>query len=147
MVNRYGTEVVLSALLLCMTEVAREWYDAISPDILESMDNDVDEWVIQLRARFARNPIKAKEEANRCRFAFATEDRLDLRTYVTRKQNLLVEAGVEDPNQLMNRIWKDLDPLLQNAVIPSLGLPLNAFIQQLYIQEYAVRRLYKTYAM
>jgi hypothetical protein len=104
MVNRYGTEVVLSALLLCMTEVAREWYDAISPDILESMDNDVDEWVIQLRARFARNPIEAEEEANRCRFAFATEDRLDLRTYVTRKQNLLVEAGMEDPNQLMNRI-------------------------------------------
>jgi hypothetical protein len=31
--------------------------------------------------------------------------------------------------------------------MPSPGLPLNAFIQQLYMQEYAARRLYKTYAV
>jgi hypothetical protein len=64
---------------------------------------------------------------------------MDLRTYITRKQNLLVEAGIDEPRQVMQRIWKDLDPILQINVYLDPYLPLNVFIQRLYLQEYAGR--------
>lgn len=99
MVNRYGRDEVLEVLPLCMKDLAREWYDTLQGDLLERMDRSVDNWIIQLRARFARSPIDAEDDADRCKFSFAQENRVDLRTYLTRQQNLLVEAGVEGPRQ------------------------------------------------
>jgi len=94
MVNRYGATEVLLCLPRCMQDLAEEWYDTLSPDLLQRMDYDVDLWIIGLRARFARHPIVAQEEANRCRFSFAQEDRLDLRSYITRhRQRQLVPSG------------------------------------------------------
>lgn len=98
---------------------------------------------MQLRARFQRNPIEAEVEADRCKFVFGQEHRMDLRTYVTRKQNLLLEAGIDDPRMIMNRLWRDIDPILQMNVTPDPHMPLESFIQALYFQEYAARRLWQ----
>lgn len=143
MVNRYGEEEVLSVLPLCLRDLTRIWYDTLTADILDRMDQDVDLWIIQLRARFQRNPIEAEEDADRCKFVFGREDKMDLRTYVTQKQNLLLEAGIEEPRQIMNRLWRDLDPILQMNVAPDPYMTLEMFIQTLYFQEYAARRLWQ----
>jgi hypothetical protein len=58
---------------------------------------------------------------------------MDLRIYITRKQNLLVEAEIEEPRQIMQRIWRDLDPILQINVHLDPYMPLNVFIQRLYL--------------
>ena len=108
------------------------------------MDRSVDDWIIQLRARFARSPIDAEDDADRCKFSFAQDNRMDLRTYLTRKQNLLVEARVEDPRQIMQRVRRDLDPILQITVHLDPYMPLEVFIQRLYLQEYAARQLWNS---
>src|SRR3954453_16659913 len=75
----------------------------------QRMDRSVDDWIIQLRARFTRSPIDAEDDADRCKFSFAQENRMVLRTYLTLKQNLLVEAGVEGPRtkscNVSGKIW------------------------------------------
>lgn len=116
MVNRYGEEEVLSVLPLCLRGLAREWYDTLTPDMLDRMDENVDYWIMQLRARFQRNSIEAEVEADRCKFVFGQEHRMDLRIYVTRKQNLLLKAGIDDPRMIMNRLWRDIDLILQMNV-------------------------------
>jgi hypothetical protein len=110
-----------------MQDLAQEWYDTLSPDLLQRMDYNVDLWIIGFRARFARHPIVAQKEANQYKFSFAQDDCLDLRTYITLKQNLLIEVDIEDSNQIMNGIWRDLDPVLQMNVTPDPFVPFEAF--------------------
>lgn len=143
MVNRYGEQEVLAVLPLCLKGNARIWYDTLSPTTLDEMDDSVDLWIQHLRARFQKNPLRADEEARRCKFSFAQEHKMDLRTYITQKQNLLVEAGVEDPHIIMQRLWQDLDPTLQMSVAPNPYFTLEDFIQQLYFQEYAAQRMWQ----
>ena len=69
---------------------------------------------------------------------------MDLRTYITRKQNLLVEAGIEEPQQIIQRIWRDLDPMLRINVPLDPYMSLDVFIQCLYRQEYAARQLWNS---
>lgn len=143
-VNEYGVEEVLSVLPTCMKEDAGEWYEALMPETHEYMMRDINEWIRQLRLRFAKDPLQAEEEASRCRHSFANEKELSLRKYITRKQSLLYEAdeGLDDGNQyrMIRKIWQDLDPTLMNAVSIHSTMTLEEFTAECYHQEYAARR-------
>lgn len=140
MVNRYGEDEVLSTLPLCLKGIAREWYDTLTPEILNDMDYSSDEWIIQLRNRFQKDIVEAEEEADRCVFRFAEESKLDLRSYITRKTVLLREAGYEDSERLIVKIWRGLDAKLMNAVQLNPHDSMEVFTQKLYRQEFAARR-------
>lgn len=100
--------------------------------MLNRMDENVDYWIIQLRARFQRNFIEVKVEADRCKFVFRQEHRMDLRTYIIWKQNLLLKARIDDSRMIMNRLWRDIDSILQMNITSDPQMSLESFIQALY---------------
>lgn len=42
MMNRYDEVEVLSVLPLCLRGLAREWYDTLTPDMLNRINENVD---------------------------------------------------------------------------------------------------------
>ena len=92
-VNEYGEAEILTVLPLCMTDQAALWYEVLLPNQHDRMVQSVTEWIKELRYRFAKDPLQAKEEAARCKHSFDREDVLPLREYITKKQTLLYDAG------------------------------------------------------
>lgn len=81
MVDRHGQDGVLSALPLCLKGQARKWYDKLNGDVLYSMDDYIDTWVIQLGARFQNNPLCA-EEATRVYMEYLFTDPKRVRQFI-----------------------------------------------------------------
>lgn len=143
-VRLYGYQRVLEVLPLCMKGAAMDWYTSLSDSQLSRMTTDIDEWIIALRHRFQKDAMLAEDEANRCKHSFEHES-LDVRQYITRKQTLLYDAGFEGQDELLliQKIWRDLDPTLQNAVTIDPYMTMEDFVSLCYQKEYSARRMFE----
>jgi hypothetical protein len=67
----------------------------------------------------------------------------DFRRYFTQKVNLL-EAGVTEEEEIAQKVWKGLDPLLMNSLEMSHGYGcLETFLNKVYSQECSVKKLWQ----
>ena len=96
--------------------MAVEWYLSLSDKKTDKMAQSLDEWERQLRARFQKDQLDARDEVDKLKFSFDREDQLSLREYVTKKAHLLEDAGFQDEDEVVYRIWTGLDPILMNAI-------------------------------
>lgn len=141
-VNEYTEYRVLEVLPTCVRDAALRWYESLPEMVHERMMSSVHEWIVQLEFRFAKNPLDAEDQARRCKHSFANLA-LPLREYVTVKRTLLQEAGVKHSYDLIQRIWRDLDPVLMQAVRIIPGMTEEEFTSTLYVQEFAARELHR----
>lgn len=143
-VRLYGYQRVLEVLPLCMKGDAMDWYSSLSDGQIHRMSASIDEWIIALRHRFQKDTLLAEDEANKCKHSFERES-LDVRQYITRKQTLLYDAGIEGQNELLmiQKIWRDLDPTLQNAVTIDPYMTMEDFVSLCYQKEYSARRAFE----
>ncbi|KAL6155438.1 hypothetical protein ACJQWK_05150 [Exserohilum turcicum] len=143
-VRLYGYQRVLEVLPLCMKGDAMDWYSSLSDSQIHRMTTSIDEWIIALRHRFQKDALLAEDEANKCKHSFERES-LDVRQYITRKQTLLYDAGIEGQDELLmiQKIWRDLDPTLQNAVTLDPYMTMEEFVSLCYQKEYSARRAFE----
>ncbi|KAH8692500.1 hypothetical protein GQ44DRAFT_168546 [Phaeosphaeriaceae sp. PMI808] len=106
------------------------------------MYGDIDEWIVALRHRFQKDPLLAEDEAAQCKHLFEHES-LDVRQYITRKQTLLYDSGLEDETNMIQKIWRDLDPPLQTAVALYPDMEMEDFVSSCYAKEYSAHRAFK----
>ncbi|KAI1676402.1 hypothetical protein KJE20_13979 [Pyrenophora tritici-repentis] len=116
-VRLYGYQRVLEVLPLCMKGAAMDWYTSLSDSQLSRMTTDIDEWIIALRHRFQKDAMLAEDEANRCKHSFEHES--------------------------LDKIWRDLDPTLQNAVTIDPYMTMEDFVSLCYQKEYSARRMFE----
>ena len=143
MVNRYGERSVLVCLPVCMKFEAVIWYDSLWPKIQRKMDRSPNEWIVQLRRQFSKDPEEAWIQMEECKFSFDEEQYLSLRGYVTNKTLLLKEAGIEDDERVVTLLWRGLDPIVRNALSIDRGNNLANFVRHLYKLESAARGEYE----
>ena len=85
--------------------------------------------------------MDALDAAEKLKFSFDQEGVLDLRTYMTKKVNLLEEAEIYDEDQIVRQVWRDLDPAITATVtIKTHGNRLDDFMRKLYQHEFAAKR-------
>lgn len=120
---------------------AMGWYTLLSDSQLSRMTA---EWIIALRHPFQKDAMLAEDEANRCKHSFEHES-LDVRQYITRKETLLYDAGFEGPDELLliQKIRRDLDPTLQNAVTIDPYMTMEDFVSLCYQKEYSAQRMFE----
>ena len=59
--------------------------------------------------------------------------------------NLYEESGIMDQDELVQRIWRGLDPIIMNSIRSLTGdNSLEEFISALYEQEFSARRVWQT---
>ena len=59
--------------------------------------------------------------------------------------NLYEESGIMDQDELVQRIWRGLDPIMMNSIHPLAGdNSLEEFVSALYEQEFSARRVWQT---
>jgi hypothetical protein len=76
--DTYREDAVLAVLPLAMTGYAQVWFDSLPNRTRKVMNCSLDEWILQLRARFLANASLALKEADRLTHPFADESKLDV---------------------------------------------------------------------
>ena len=109
------------------------------------MANSLDLWEVQLWHWFQKDWLEIQEEVDKLQFQFFKEDTLGLQQYIQKKINLYEESGITDQDELVQRIWRGLDPIMMNSIRPLAGdNSLEEFISALYEQEFSARRVWQT---
>jgi len=112
----YGEQPVLATLPLCMREKALNWFSGLNEDVATLMAENLEEWKLQLIRQFNANASQALSKADAMKYSFADESALDVREYITEKQNLYVAAGKKDEDLIVRRIHDGLDPTLASTI-------------------------------
>ena len=141
LVEIFGKETVLMQLPLCLQGEALEWHTSLNRAVSRQMQRSLSSWIEQLERRFKVDRFEARDTADQLKFRFANQNSLNLRQYVTKKTNLLEEAGIFDSDEVVERVWKGLDPVLMATVSPyEAGNSLDEFTTRLYRQEGPAKR-------
>ncbi|RMZ86659.1 hypothetical protein DV736_g6115, partial [Chaetothyriales sp. CBS 134916] len=142
MAQLYGQSPVLEILPLCMEMDARSWYDGLSLTTKQEMNVNLDEWVNRLRFRFSKNPVQAEKEMRALKCVFSEPRRLPVAAYISRKLELLREAGHKHDDDLCLSIWQDVDPILQNTVPFDPSMSLDELTSRLVRAEWGAAQAY-----
>src|SRR5207248_5984740 len=96
-------------------------------------------------AQFQKDRLDARDEADKLKFSFDREHQLSLHEYLTKKAHLLEDAGFQDEDEVVYRIWRGLDPILMNAIqLSHRDNSFSNFTLTLYHQEYPAHLLWRT---
>ena len=128
----YSDDAVLDELPVALKGDAREWFDSLFPDTKFRMNESLDEWFRQLRSRFQINASVALQQADTLRHSFDNEETLTVGQYMTQKQSLYLEAGEQNEDIIIRRIYNGLDPTLAMAVILRPRMTLNSFYKAVH---------------
>ncbi|TAQ88263.1 hypothetical protein B7494_g3406 [Chlorociboria aeruginascens] len=139
----YGEASVLAVLPIAMAGDALNWFDSLDHVTRRAMNVSLDEWKDQLRARFQANASFALEEADSLKHSFADETKLDVRQYLTRKTQLYMEAGENNQDAVVRRLYRGLDPTLAAAVRLRSKNTIAEFCAQVYEAEPAAKGQFK----
>ena len=132
--------MVLASLPFGIHDLAREWFDSLSRDVRNEMNNSLDLWIDQLLRRFKDNSVQALSKADSMRHSFADESQLTVREYITKKTQLYYEAGEEQEDLIVKRLHEGLDPTLALVVpLRTYDNSLADFTARVYIAEPAAR--------
>lgn len=141
--RQYGNPAVLRLLPLAMKKDAAEWMVGLAPDIFECMSNDIDEWIKQLRMRFAGRATQFLRKADSMVHCFGNPS-LSVRQYITKKQSLYREAGETDEDLVVRCIHAGLDPTLAGVVsLKAHGNTLHHFTDEVYAAEPSAQLLWE----
>jgi hypothetical protein len=107
-----GDKAVLRVLPMCLKGEALEWYTSLSEPLRREMNEDLSVWETQLLQQYRPNRFDALREAERLQFRFGKADSLPLNLYFTKKVNLLEDAGITDPDMIVQHLHAGLEPQL-----------------------------------
>lgn len=136
--NHEGVYPVLSVLPFCLKGRAREWHTTLGPHAQAAMSTSFDSALLMLEREFRKDPIQAREDANRLRFSFSSSTSLP--EYLTKKVSLLRAAGAYDLEGLKYDLWYGLEDGLASLapIIPY--EPLEDFCTRIRSLESGARR-------
>jgi hypothetical protein len=134
----YGKEPVLNVIPLCLPGDARDWNTHLSDRITDTMQESLTECIFQLEQHFKKSSFEARRETDKLKFRFAKEKDLSLREYVERKVMLLQEANIKEEDEIVTRVWENLDPVIMNTIRPE-DLSLDELTRRLFLQEVPAR--------
>ncbi|EED11912.1 hypothetical protein TSTA_110910 [Talaromyces stipitatus ATCC 10500] len=103
-----------------------------------TMQESLTECIFQLEQRFKKSSFEARQEADKLKFRFAKEKDLPLREYVERKVILLQEANIKEEDEIVTRVWENLDPVIMNTIRQE-DLSLDEFTRRLFLREVPAR--------
>ncbi|RMZ85681.1 hypothetical protein DV736_g6567, partial [Chaetothyriales sp. CBS 134916] len=142
MASLYGQDVVLEVLPLCMEDDAQIWYNGLTHDTKMKMNTNLDLWVHHLRLRFAKSRVQAGREMRNLKCIFGDPRRLPIAAYVSKKLELLREAGYRNDDDLSLHIWQDIDPILQGLIPLKPGMSVDELNSELVMAEWGAERAY-----
>lgn len=123
----YEEEEVLRRLDTAMTGAARVWFDGLDSSIRNRMGCDLQEWYRRLQNRFKIDPLVALMHADQMRHSF-DDMSMDVRGYLEKKRELYRDAGENNQDFVVRRLYAGLDPRLAKLVtIKPYGNDMEAF--------------------
>jgi hypothetical protein len=139
----YGDAQVLFVLPLCLRGDSIVWYTGLPVLVRDRMRWDRTEWVQQLSLQFMLDRSSAREKMDKYTHSLLSGD--DVRTYFMKKISLLEDALISDEEEMTEKIWKGLDPILMTLVdLPRGRDCLEVFRMRLYDKEFAAKKLVET---
>jgi hypothetical protein len=105
------------------------------------MNQDLDIWEDELLREFRPNKFASLKKAEKLVFRF--DGSLTVSQYLSRKTNLLHDAGIRDEDTMVGYLWEGLEPNLALATpMREDGDTLESFGRRVRMNEVAARRLH-----
>jgi hypothetical protein len=136
-----GDAAVLRVLLMCLKGAALEWHNSLSSVVRHEMNQNLWAWEDELLREYRPNRFESLKKVKDLIFRF--EDDLTLSQYLSRKTNLLHDAGIHDEDVMVSYLWEGLEPKLALATtIRDDGETLEGFGRRVRRNEEAARRVH-----
>ena len=142
--EREGERAVLRVLPMCLKGEVLEWYTSLGAELRIKMNLSLAEWEKQMLQQYRPNRFDALREAEKLKFRFDCAGSPSLNQYFTKKINLLENAGITDPADIVQHLHTGLDAQLALVTQFNDGSPVDEFIRLCRFREPAARRVWNT---
>ena len=138
-----GERAVLRVLPMCLAEgQAMEWHNSLSDTVRREMNQSLAVWEDELLREFRPNRFESMKKAEKIVFRF-DDHSLSLSQYLSRKTNLLHDAGLDDEDLMVRYLWEGLEARLALATpLRETGDTLESFGRRVRNNEAAARRVH-----
>jgi hypothetical protein len=140
-----GERAILRVLPMCLKGEALEWYTSLSDPVRRQMNGSLAAWETQLLSQYRPNRFDALREAEKLKFRFFRAETMPLNLYFTKKINLLEDAGINDPDMIVQHLHAGLEPhLALVSTFKESNNSVDEFIRNVRFHEPAAKRVWES---
>ena len=127
---------------MCLEGDALEWHNGLSTRVRQEMNHSLAVWEDELLREYRPNRFESLKNAERMKFRF-DDSSVTLGQYLTRKTNLLHDAGISGEEMMVRYLWQGLDANLALATpMREEGDSIEKINRRVRNNEAAAKRVY-----